>query len=101
MASVAGLSERGLAQVRGRLEVFADEVFDGATQRSEQRKWGGVYLRGLMFDGRRKSIEPTLLINLAGGEYALGNVDRAIELGYAALDPAYKLPPCSLVGDPF
>ena len=40
MASVAGLSERGLAQVRGRLEVFADEVFDGATQRSEQRKWG-------------------------------------------------------------
>jgi SRSO17 transposase len=58
MAAVAGLSARRLAKVRGRLEAFADEVFDGAVQRSEQRKWGGVYLRGLMLDGRRKSIEP-------------------------------------------
>src|SRR3954470_4667014 len=58
MAAVAGLSAERLAQVRGRLEAFADEVFDGATQRSEQRRWGGVYLRGLMLDGRRKSIEP-------------------------------------------
>jgi SRSO17 transposase len=58
MAAVAGLSARRLAKVRGRLEAFADEVFDGALQRSEQRKWGGVYLRGLMLDGRRKSIEP-------------------------------------------
>src|ERR671923_365627 len=58
MASVAGLSERQLASVRGRLELFVEETFDGATQRSEQRKWGGVYLRGLMLDGKRKSIEP-------------------------------------------
>jgi SRSO17 transposase len=58
MASVAGLSEQRLARVRGRLEAFADEVFDGAMQRSEQRKWGGAYLRGLMLDGKRKSIEP-------------------------------------------
>jgi SRSO17 transposase len=58
MASVAGLSEKRLARVRGRLEAFADEVFDGAVQRSEQRRWGGVYLRGLMLDGKRKSIEP-------------------------------------------
>jgi SRSO17 transposase len=58
MASVAGLSEQRLARVRGRLEAFADEVFDGAMQRSEQRRWGGVYLRGLMLDGKRKSIEP-------------------------------------------
>jgi SRSO17 transposase len=55
---VTGLSEKRLARVRGRLEVFADEMFDGAIGRSEQRKWGGVYLRGLMLDGRRKSIEP-------------------------------------------
>jgi SRSO17 transposase len=47
-----------LASVRGRLEAFVDELFDGAAQRSEQRKWGGVYLRGLMLDGKRKSIEP-------------------------------------------
>ncbi|MET0761217.1 MAG: transposase, partial [Thermoleophilaceae bacterium] len=27
-------------------------------QRNDQRRWGCVYLRGLMLDGRRKSIEP-------------------------------------------
>jgi SRSO17 transposase len=58
MASVTGLSERRLARARGRLEAFAGEMFDGAAQRSEQRKWAGVYLRGLMLEGRRKSIEP-------------------------------------------
>jgi SRSO17 transposase len=58
MAAVAGFSERQLARVRGRLEAFAGELFDGATRRSEQRHWAGVYLRGLMLEGRRKSIEP-------------------------------------------
>lgn len=58
MASVTGLSERRLARVRERLEAFAGEIFDEAAQRSEQRKWARVYLRGLMADGRRKSIEP-------------------------------------------
>jgi SRSO17 transposase len=58
MAAVAGLSEKRLARVRGRLEAFVGEVFAGAVQRSEQRKWAGVYLRGLMLEGRRKSIEP-------------------------------------------
>src|SRR3954454_14222558 len=67
MAAVAGLSAKRLAQVRGRLEAFADEVFDGATQRSEQRRWGGVYLRGVMLDGRRKSIEP-MAARLADGD---------------------------------
>ena len=33
-------------------------MFDGAAQRCEQRKWAGVYVRGLMLEGRRKSIEP-------------------------------------------
>jgi SRSO17 transposase len=67
MASVAGLSETRLASVRERLEAFADEVFDGAVQRSEQRKWGGVYLRGLMLDGKRKSVEP-MAARLADGD---------------------------------
>jgi SRSO17 transposase len=58
MAVVAGLSDRRLARIGGRLEAFAGEAFDGALVRSEQRKWSGVYLRGLMLDGRRKSIEP-------------------------------------------
>jgi SRSO17 transposase len=67
MAAVAGLSAKRLAEVRGRLEAFADEVFVGATQRSEQRRWGGVYLRGLMLEGRRKSIEP-MAARLADGD---------------------------------
>src|SRR5215208_4716268 len=67
MAVVAGLSERRLARVRGRLEAFAGEMFDGAAQRSEQRKWAGVYLRGLMLEGRRKSIEP-MAERLADGD---------------------------------
>jgi SRSO17 transposase len=58
MAAMAGLSAKRLGKVGGRLEAFADEMFDGAIGRSEQRKWGGVYLRGLMLEGRRKSIEP-------------------------------------------
>jgi SRSO17 transposase len=58
MAVVAGLSERRLARIGGRLEAFAGEMFDGAVVRSEQRKWGGAYLRGLMLEGKRKSIEP-------------------------------------------
>ena len=67
MASVAGLSEGRLAAVRGRLEAFADDMFDGAIGRSEQRRWGGVYLRGLMLDGKRKSIEP-MAARLADGD---------------------------------
>lgn len=58
MVAVAGLSAQRLGRVRGRLEAFAGEMFEGAMGRSEQRRWGGVYLRGLMLDGRRKSIEP-------------------------------------------
>lgn len=54
---MAGLSDGQLARVRPRLEVFAEEVFASMARR-DQRRWGGVYLRGLMLDGKRKSIEP-------------------------------------------
>jgi SRSO17 transposase len=57
MATVAGLTAKQLAGVRGRLEEFAEEMFE-AMARRDQRRWGCVYLRGLMLDGRRKSIEP-------------------------------------------
>jgi SRSO17 transposase len=57
MEPVAGLSERGLARVRGRLIEFAAEMFE-SMRRKDQRAWGEVYLRGLMLDGKRKSIEP-------------------------------------------
>jgi SRSO17 transposase len=57
MQAVAGLSPRGLARVRGRLGEFASEMFCSMA-RKDQRRWGEVYLRGLMLDGKRKSIEP-------------------------------------------
>ena len=57
MATVSGLSAGELGLVRGRLEAFAEDVFESLA-RSDQRRWGGAYLRGLMLDGRRKSIEP-------------------------------------------
>ena len=46
-----------LAQARGQLVAFATEMF-ASFPRNDQRGWGEVYLRGLMLDGRRKSIEP-------------------------------------------
>lgn len=57
IGSVAGLSDKQLARVRPRLEAFAEDVFEPMVRR-DQRRWGGVYLRGLMLDGKRKSIEP-------------------------------------------
>jgi hypothetical protein len=69
-----------LAAVRGRLEEFAAEVF-APPARVDQRDKGMTYLRGLLLDGRRKSMQPMaerlgrspgaaavpLLVHLAGG----------------------------------
>jgi SRSO17 transposase len=57
MRLVSGLSVKELQRVRGRLEEFTGEMFESMA-RKDQRRWGGVYLRGLMLDGKRKSIEP-------------------------------------------
>ncbi|TXS74521.1 IS701 family transposase [Streptomyces sp. sk2.1] len=46
-----------LAAVRCDLEDFAAEMFEPFA-RADQRRWGAVYLRGLLLDGRRKSVEP-------------------------------------------
>jgi SRSO17 transposase len=54
---VGGLTAAELARIRGRLEAFADELF-ASLPRVDQRARGQCYLRGLMLDGRRKSIEP-------------------------------------------
>jgi SRSO17 transposase len=51
------MDERGLTRVRTQLEDFAAEVFAGLP-RSDQRATGLRYLRGLMLDGQRKSMEP-------------------------------------------
>jgi SRSO17 transposase len=57
MAVVAGLAPKQLQRVRGRLVEFAEEMFEPMARR-DQRRWGEVYLRGLILDGKRKSIEP-------------------------------------------
>jgi SRSO17 transposase len=51
------MDERGLTQVRTQLEDFAAGVFAGLP-RSDQRATGLRYLRGLMLDGQRKSMQP-------------------------------------------
>ncbi|MGJ7420720.1 transposase, partial [Streptomyces cinereoruber] len=43
--------------LRGELSEFVADVF-ASFPRRDQRRWGGCYLRGLMLDGRRKSIQP-------------------------------------------
>ncbi|MEW2276019.1 IS701 family transposase, partial [Streptomyces griseofuscus] len=44
-------------RLRGELAEFVADVF-GSVPRRDQRRWGECYLRGLMLDGRRKSIQP-------------------------------------------
>lgn len=51
------MDKRELTRVRARLEDFAAGVFAGLP-RSDQRATGLRYLRGLMLDGRRKSMQP-------------------------------------------
>lgn len=46
-----------LADVSQRLDAFVAEVFSSLT-RSDQRVKAGLYARGLMLDGRRKSMQP-------------------------------------------
>jgi SRSO17 transposase len=46
-----------LAAVRGRLEEFAAEMFTPLARR-DQRDKGATYMRGLLLDGRRKSMQP-------------------------------------------
>ena len=54
---MGGLTPAELATIGGRLEAFADDIF-ASLPRTDQRARGQCYLRGLMLDGRRKSVEP-------------------------------------------
>jgi SRSO17 transposase len=44
-------------RLRVELAEFVADVF-GPLPRRDQRRWGECYLRGLMLDGRRKSVQP-------------------------------------------
>jgi len=52
--------------VARRLEVFGAQVLAGAMNRPAQRRNGGVYLRGLIEQGPRKSLEP--MVERLGGD---------------------------------
>ena len=54
---MGGITPGDLAAIRGRLEGFADDIFE-SLPRKDQRARGACYLRGLMLEGRRKSVEP-------------------------------------------
>ena len=54
------------AAVTKRLEAFASEVLSAAMNRPVQRVNGGLYLRGLLEQGARKSLEP--MIARLGGD---------------------------------
>ena len=46
-----------LAEAKAELDAFVDDVF-ASLPRADQRGKGNLYLRGLMLDGRRKSMQP-------------------------------------------
>jgi SRSO17 transposase len=54
---MGGITPAELAAIGDRLEAFADDLF-ASLPRTDQRARGQGYLRGLLLDGRRKSIQP-------------------------------------------
>jgi SRSO17 transposase len=55
-----------LRRIRTRLATFAEDLF-ASISRKDQRRWGQSYLRGLLLDGKRKSIQP-MAARLAQGD---------------------------------
>jgi SRSO17 transposase len=55
-----------LRRIRTRLTTFAEDLFE-SIPRKDQRRWGQSYLRGLLLDGKRKSIQP-MAARLAKGD---------------------------------
>jgi len=55
-----------LRRIRTHLTAFAEDLFQ-SIPRKDQRRWGQSYLRGLLLDGKRKSIQP-MAARLAKGD---------------------------------
>lgn len=51
------MTDAQIKRCRKRLEQFLVDLLE-PVGRSERRRWGSVYVRGLLLDGERKSIEP-------------------------------------------
>jgi len=52
------MDTKSLAATERRLHGFLQELVT-RMGRAERRHWTGLYIRGLLLDGKRKSIEPT------------------------------------------
>jgi len=65
---VARNDTRTLRRIRTRLAAFAEDLF-ASIPRKDQRRWGQSYRRGLLLDGKRKSIQP-MAVRLARGDPA-------------------------------
>ena len=83
---MGGLTPAELGAIRGHLEGFADDIF-ASLPRTDQRARGACYLRGLLLDGRRKSIEP-MAARLGEVHYQALHHFVAVSLGLAAGPPA-------------
>ena len=67
MATMAAVD--GATAVRDRLEAFAAEVLSAAMNRPVQLTNGALYLRGLLEEGQRKSLEPLVSRLGDGADY--------------------------------
>src|SRR5680860_717608 len=65
MAAMAAVDVNWPVAIKERLEAFASEVLAQAMNRPVQARNGGLYLRGLLEQGSRKSLEP-LVARLGG-----------------------------------
>lgn len=66
MAGMATADADAPVEVKERLEAFAADVLAEAMNRPVQLRHGGLYLRGLIEQGQRKSLEP--MVERLGGE---------------------------------
>ena len=64
------MTDTQLGRCRQRLERFLVDLLE-PVGRSERRHWGSVYVRGLLLDGERKSIEPMAQRLPDGNEQAM------------------------------
>ena len=64
------MTDAQLERCRKRLEQFLVDLLE-PVGRSERRHWGSVYVRGLLLDGERKSVEPMAKRLPDGNEQAM------------------------------
>src|SRR5437899_12418177 len=64
------MTDAQMERCRKRLEQFLVDLLE-PIGRSERRHWGSVYVRGLLMDGERKSVEPMAKRLADGNEHAM------------------------------